>query len=112
MINLNNVKNIYLYPGKTDFRKGINGLSLLIEDELEVGSLYLFCNYNLTEIKILEVEEDAIWLYQKKLFKNKYQFPKYGNTSLITKDEINLIINGVNLVNKIECKESAKRAIF
>jgi len=39
---------IFIRPGTTDLRKGINGLIGLIEDEMELtalsGSLFLFCN--------------------------------------------------------------------
>ena len=40
--------NIYVYPGAVDMRKQINGLALLVEEELEAdpfsGNLFLFCN--------------------------------------------------------------------
>jgi len=39
---------VYIAPGVTDMRKAINGLSLLVSDQLELdpfsGSLFAFCN--------------------------------------------------------------------
>ena len=40
--------SIYVKPGKTDMRKQINGLSVIVQEELQMdpfsGSLFLFCN--------------------------------------------------------------------
>ena len=39
---------VYIAPGDTDMRKAINGLSLLVTDQLELdpfsGHLFAFCN--------------------------------------------------------------------
>ncbi|MDR0605203.1 MAG: IS66 family insertion sequence element accessory protein TnpB, partial [Bacteroidales bacterium] len=39
---------IFIRPGHTDLRKGVNGLTVLIQERMEgdpfSGSVYLFCN--------------------------------------------------------------------
>jgi transposase len=44
--------DIYLHTGFVDFRKSINGLLTIIENELEVdaftGALFIFCNKSRT----------------------------------------------------------------
>ena len=49
--------NIYVRPGYTDMRKQINGLSILVEEDLKrnpfSGSLFLFCNKQRRLLKIL-----------------------------------------------------------
>ncbi|MGE6515631.1 IS66 family insertion sequence element accessory protein TnpB [Lysinibacillus sphaericus] len=44
------MKNIYIVCGKTDMRKGIDGLATLIQDSFELDpysdSIFLFCGLN------------------------------------------------------------------
>jgi hypothetical protein len=103
MIELQGIEHIYLYPGKTDFRLGMYGLRKLI-GESKPRCLYVFASKSMSAIKIIETEEHACWLYQKKLFKGKYQYPSDGNVSELTKEEIAYIIEGVSLVARIESK--------
>jgi transposase len=48
---------VYIAPGVTDMRKSINGLSLLVVDQLELnplsGNLFAFCNRKRDMVKIL-----------------------------------------------------------
>ena len=76
MIDLSKVNEIYLYTGTTDFRYGIYGLSRLVlnqfqRDEIK-HNLYLFCSKSKKCIKILEFEENGVWMYYKKLDVGKY----------------------------------------
>jgi len=49
--------DIYLHTGFVDFRKSINGLLAIIENELEVdaftGALFIFCNKKQDKLKLL-----------------------------------------------------------
>lgn len=104
MIDLNKIENIYIYPGTTDFRNGIYGLRKLIGPDIKIKCLYVFANKTFSSIKIIETEENAIWLYQKRLTRGKFQYPKTGHKSLLTKEEIMVILEGISLINRIENK--------
>ncbi len=93
---------VYLYPGVTDFRLGIYGLRKLIDGEAKPGSIFIFANKNLNSIKVIEIEANAVWLYQKKLHRGKFSYPRSGDVFTLTNDEVNYIIEGVSLINKIE----------
>lgn len=113
MIDLSQINKVYLYPGVTDFRKGLNGLLTLIgNNNIEEGNLYIFCNSKFNSIKIVEIDKQSMWLYQKKLSKNKFLFPGSGSTTLITKNELEILINGASLKERIEPKKVAKIALF
>ena len=76
MIDLSKIEGIYLYSGYTDLRMSINGLSILAQslyklDELK-HKLFIFCSKKKDNIKIIELDYDGFWLYQKKLFKGKF----------------------------------------
>ena len=48
---------IFLHKQPVDFRKSINGLSLLVEQEMQLspfsGALFVFCNQQRTRLKVL-----------------------------------------------------------
>lgn len=112
MIDLMKVEKVYLYPGATDFRKGINGLSRLVGNNIETQCMYIFCNARLTDLKILMVEDNAISVYHRRLFKNKYNYPRIGETTLVSIEDIKSVINSIDFVNKIERKSIDKFDVF
>lgn len=79
MFKVNDAHQVYLYPGITDFRLGIYGLRKLIGNDVRPGSIYIFANKALSSIKVIEIEANAVWLYQKKLHRGKFSYPRSGN---------------------------------
>ena len=59
----NDLPAVYLHRGFVDFRKAVNGLSEIVEQELQMNpfdeSLYVFCNRARDKIKILHL---ATWM--------------------------------------------------
>jgi transposase len=60
---------IYLHRDFIDFRKAINGLTALVEDELNrdayTGDLFVFCNKSKDKLKILVSYNTILhWLVQ------------------------------------------------
>lgn len=99
MIDLSDVKEIYIYKEKCDLRMGIQGLSILAQELLSISEmkhkLFVFFGTSKNNIKILELDNDGWWLYQKKLFEGHYIFPKEVKT--ITKAELYLLLNGLSV---------------
>lgn len=93
---------VYLYPGVTDFRLGIYGLRKLSGNAAKENSIYIFANKTLNAIKVIEIEANAFWLYQKKLHRGKFSSPKTGDIFTLSPDKVNYIIEGVSFINKIE----------
>lgn len=102
MFKVNDAHQVYLYPGITDFRLGIYGLRKLIGNDVRPGSIYIFANKALSSIKVIEIETNAVWLYQKKLHRGKFIYPRSGNVFLLSSEEVSFIIEGVSLISKIE----------
>ena len=66
------IKKTYIACGFTDLRNGIDGLSLLIQEQfhlnpLERGTLFLFCGRRSDRIKGLLFEGDGFLLLYKRL---------------------------------------------
>ena len=81
---LNNAKGfnrIYIATGYTDLRRGIEGLSGIIEKEFHLdpfdrNTLFLFCGKRNDRIKGLLWEGDGFLLLYKRLDNGKFQWPR------------------------------------
>lgn len=113
MFKVTEAHQVYLYSGITDFRLGIYGLRKLIGNAAKAGSIYIFANKTLSSIKVIEIEANAVWLYQKKLHRGKLCYPRLGNVISLTNEEVSYIIEGVSLINKIETNgQEIERKIY
>jgi hypothetical protein len=67
----NDLTEIYLCMKPVDFRKGINGLAVMVECELErdlfTGQLFVFTNRRRDKVKILYWEKSGFCLWLKRL---------------------------------------------
>lgn len=107
MVDLSEIKHIYIFPGITDMRLGIYGLRkrlIEIEGEIKSDSIYLFCGKSKNQIKIIQTNEQSIWLYQNKLVKGKFAWPEKGKKTDLNKEQLIMILNCMALINKIENK--------
>ena len=88
MISGFSVKQVYLAIGVTDMRKSINGLSLIVSEQLAhdpfSGSVFVFCNRARDKLKILYWECNGFWLYNRRLDKGKFQWPILQNQQSVT----------------------------
>ncbi len=79
--------NVFLAPGVTDLRKSINGLSLLVENQMELdlfcGVLFGFCNRRRTTIKLLYWDHNGFCLWMKRLETEKFLWPKSRSPGLM-----------------------------
>ena len=72
--------SIYIACGYTDLRKGIDGLSLLVQQSFSLdpfsSSLFLFCGKRHDRIKALYWEGDGFVLLYKRLERGRFQWPR------------------------------------
>ena len=71
--------DIYLHLSPIDFRKSINGLLVMVENELKMnaftGALFLFCNKKRDKLKCLYWDKTGFALWYKRLEKHKFKWP-------------------------------------
>lgn len=96
-------KNIFLYSGGIDFRKGIKSLSNLVSTTYPNAnikdSLFIFFSKDKRQVKILEIEENDIWLYQNRLNDSRFVFPQCDKTIKIDSRQLKLILKSIQLIN-------------
>jgi len=92
---------ILIKPGKTDFRKQINGLANIIENELKLNAfsnyLFMFCSTNRRRLKVLYWDRNGFCLWMKRLEQDKFPWPKTDKEALeITYGELKMLLDGID----------------
>lgn len=101
------VKKIMLATGRTDLRKGIDGLKTIIRlsfgrNPVEEGTLFLFCGTKKDRIKGLLYEGDGFCLCYKRLSDGRFQWPQNPDELReITPDQYRLLMEGFTLEGSI-----------
>ena len=96
---------VYLAPGVTDLRKSIDGLSILVENQMELnpfsGYLFAFCNRKRTTVKILYWDRNGFCLWMKRLESQTFLWPIEDTTSVsISNRELAWLLDGLNIRQK------------
>src|SRR5699024_2127940 len=75
--------NIYIVCGKTDMRKGIDGLATLVQDNFTLDpygdSIFLFSGWSKERYKCLYFVGDGFAMLYKRLDNGKLKWPKNEN---------------------------------
>jgi transposase len=105
MLSLAATTKIFVYTKVADMRKGVQGLSGIIREELAAdptdGSLFVFINRRRDRMKILHFAEGGFWLYYRILETGTFESLKYpGDATTIRMDatELSMLLSGVSLV--------------
>lgn len=93
---------IYLYRVPIDFRKQVNGLALMVEQELGhnpfSGALYAFTNRQHNRIKCLMWEDNGFVLYYKVLAEERFKWPAPSQALLSPSGEqIDWLLDGYDI---------------
>ena len=79
MLDVSHVNQVYLHRGFVDFRKSINGLSLLVEQQMKLSpfssALFVFCNKKRDKLKVLYWDKTGFALWYKRLEQDKFKWP-------------------------------------
>ena len=95
--------NIYLHREPIDFRRQINGLSMLVQEGLGLDpfseALFVFVNRSRSALKILYYERNGFCLWLKRLEKDKFAWPKHLSDPVvsISADELHWLLQGLNI---------------
>jgi transposase len=103
----NDIDVVWLCRAAVDFRKGINGLSILVEEQLTrdpfSGQLFVFVNRKRDKVKILYWERAGFCMWQKRLEQECFKWPDHvsgdGTPSVLTLDgqQLNWLLDGYDL---------------
>ena len=75
------IDHVWLAREPQGFRKGINGLSIVVEEHLRhdpfSGQLFVFINKAHDKIKILYWERSGFYVWHKRLEKERFKWPEH-----------------------------------
>ena len=100
----NGLPDVFLYRDVVDFRKSINGLSAIVEQQMQLspldGSVYVFCNKGRDKLKILYWDKTGFALWYKRLEKDKFKWPRKLNeqTFPLTEQQLHWLLNGFDVL--------------
>lgn len=96
--------DIYLHLDAVDFRKSINGLVVVVEQQLELSPLsdamFIFSNKKRDKLKILYWDKTGFALWYKRLEKQRFKWPKDEQlSSLVLSDQqLNWLLGDYNII--------------
>lgn len=103
MIRPGNDIQVFLYAEPVDMRKSIDGLSVLVEQEMDLSpsmdALFVFCNRSRDKIKMLCWERNGFIVWYKRLEKQRFRWPKADDTLSLSGKELNWLLDGFDLFN-------------
>ncbi|WGS55004.1 IS66 family insertion sequence element accessory protein TnpB (plasmid) [Paraburkholderia sp. D15] len=92
---------VYLHRDPVDFRMGINGLSILVEQAMRLNpmtsALFVFGNRRRDRIKILGWGGNGFWLLLKRLEADRFIWPHGGDTITLSAEQLHWLLDGIDL---------------
>lgn len=105
MINWQQDIPIYLYRDVVDFRKSINGLSVIVDELMGLSpfdpGVFVFCNRRRDKLKVLYWDHTGFALWYKRLEKNKFKWPRKmtDDTLVLTPEQWDWLLRGLNFLD-------------
>ena len=107
MIGLTRAVRVFAYGAPVDLRKGFNGLSALVEQEMKHrlvdGDVYLFVGRKPRRARVLYFDGTGLCLLSKRLERGRFARPwerADGGTVSLTLSELALFLEGSELVGR------------
>ncbi len=101
------VGQIYLHRDAVDFRKSINGLQLIVEQQMNLSpfdqAIFVFCNKGRDKLKVLYWDQTGFCLWYKRLEKDKFKWPRKNTapTFNVSSDQWIWLLSGYD-INKMQ----------
>ena len=117
MLKTASFSKIYICCGRTDLRKGIDGLATLVKEQFQMSpfqenSLFLFCGTRQDRFKAICWEDGFVLLY-KRIEAGRLKWPRTREDACsISAEELHRLLDGLTIleepsVRKAECTEIA-----
>lgn len=113
MIGSTRQVRVFAYGAPADLRKGFDGLAAMVRDEMGrdplSGDLCLFVSRNRQRAKVLHWDGTGLCLYAKRLEQGRFAClweGKTGSRLELTTSELQLFLEGSNLVGKLRLSPS------
>ncbi|MFR6674357.1 MAG: IS66 family insertion sequence element accessory protein TnpB, partial [Enterococcus avium] len=101
-LDFTKVEKIFLVTGKTDLRKGIDGLARIIQQDYELDvyedAIFLFCGNRCDRFKLLYWHNDGFFLGYKRIENGRLQWPrKKEEVRQLSVQQIHWLLEGLSI---------------
>ena len=102
IVDYTKVPQIYLVCGKTDLRRGIDGLASLVQENFNLDpyseALFLFCGNRSDRYKALYWDKNGFMLLYKRLETGKLQWPRNSQeVQRLNAQQIRWLLEGLSI---------------
>ncbi|MGX6407689.1 IS66 family insertion sequence element accessory protein TnpB [Lactiplantibacillus plantarum] len=102
LIDLRQLNQIYIVCGRTELRKGIDGLATLIQEEFDLSpfksALFLFCGSRRDHFKGLYWEGDGFILLYKRFENGHLQWPRsQSEVRQLSQQQLTWLLDGLSV---------------
>lgn len=102
LIDYSKVSHVFIVCGKTDLRRGIDGLASIVQDEytLDVYSdaIFLFCGNRMDRFKMLHWDGDGFLLLYKRLESGSLRWPRTRKeVQVLTQQQLRWLLEGLSI---------------
>lgn len=92
---------VFLHREPVDGRKNINGLTLLVEQELGLDpfapAVFVFGNRRRDRIKLLLWDRTGFWLMVKRLESDRFIWPKDAAIITLSVEQLHWLLSGIDI---------------
>ena len=94
---------VYLHREPVDFRKAINGSSVIVEEGMGLSpfepGLFVFCNKRRDKLKVLYWDRTGFCLWQKRLERERFLWPRrhVDEVVLFTPEQFAWLLRGLDV---------------
>lgn len=92
---------VYVHRDAIDFRKGIAGLSTIVEQALGLDpfarAVYVFRNRRADRLKLLLWERNGFWLMLRRLEADRFVWPRREPVLELSVEQLHWLLDGIDL---------------
>jgi transposase len=102
---------VYLHREPVDFRKSINGLAVIVEQQMDLSpymdAVFVFCNRRRDKLKVLYWDKTGFCLWYKRLEQDKFKWPRKLSFEVIelTAEQFDWLLRGLDIL-KLQAHKS------
>lgn len=103
LVDFTRVKNIFIVCGRTDIRKGIDGLSSIVQYEYNMDlyddAIFLFCGGKSDCFKALYWDGDGFILLYKRINDGKLKWPRKSEEIMkLSNQQLRWLLEGLSII--------------
>ena len=94
---------VYLHRETIDFRIGINGLAILVEQAMHLDpfgrAVFGFCNRRRDRIRLLFYDRSGFWLMMKRLEADRFVWPRRQQQAVVrlSTEQLHWLLEGIDI---------------